>query len=311
MILLRILSKFAPVASPRSLACTLRSFAELRPQSSCIYRRTNASHAMSESHSTAKIKNPATSVQPVVLLLPWLGATKAAVEKYENLYAGYGFDTIVHHASLKDFLWPKSGLQSSLIFLRELEQKLASNNNNPTQKVIVHSFSIGCYFYSLMLLQLECHPDLQKTILSNISAQVMDSPVVGTLYQMAIGVGKMLSQNSSYLAAIYKHLCLAYFALTKRHTVKYYNKTIEAIKFRQPKVPSLMMSSKNDPMLIPEALEDFYQSWSKCQPVSLKMWEESGHSQHLRYHPDEYVSLIEDLLSKSLDPNQIRLRPKL
>nr|XP_039252597.1 uncharacterized protein LOC120329870 [Styela clava] len=251
------------------------------------------------------------TTSPLVVIMPWLGATNAGINKYKNLYSKFGFETLIHYASLKDFLWPKSGLQSSMMFLRKLENILTLGNEKTNRNIIVHSFSIGCYFYSLMLMQMESHPVLQNKILHNISVQIMDSPVVGTLNQMAIGVGNMMSQNSASLASIYKHICMCYFALTKQHTVKYYNEAIEIIKFRAPKVPSLMMSSKKDPMLIPEAFEEFYQSWSKHQPVVYKMWDDSGHAQHLKYHPEEYLKLIENLLVMSLEPGFLHIKSKL
>lgn len=242
--------------------------------------------------------------KPLVLMLPWLGATPKAVSKYVVLYKDMGCDVMVNHSNISDFLWPRKGLKHSHKFLTNVVKQLAIQN----QPVIIHSMSIGCYFYSLMLLHFENEPEKFGVISRSIKAQILDSPVVGTLSQMAIGVSKMTTSTAvtNYLSYI---MIIAYFAISKPYTVKYYDQCIEVIKDRPPIVPSLMITSKLDPMALEETFKEFVDSWRKRGlDVDEKILEDSKHIKHFRNYPKQYKQLVENLLQQSV---KFDLRSKL
>lgn len=181
------------------------------------------------------------SQAPVVILLPWLGASKGGLNKYRQFYAKFGYDVVVKKAEMKDFLWPKTGQISSYNFMEKI------SNNFSQRKILIHSFSIGCYFFSLMTLHINNDATFQK-IQDNVIGQIIDSPVIGSLNEMAFGVSKMTT-NNKLVQAFLRQSCMAYFAATKPFTVKLYNECIDEITSRPLKVPSLFLSDLTDPML--------------------------------------------------------------
>nr|CAB3263002.1 uncharacterized protein LOC100186401 [Phallusia mammillata] len=234
--------------------------------------------------------------RPLVVLLPWLGATPRATEKYINLYNKLNCDVVSRKSTVKDFLWPIYGLKESQKFLHKVQKEMHSDDT----PIFIHSMSIGSYFYALMLMCLEKEPQVFTQVSSNICCQVIDSPVVGTLNQMAFGVAQMITK-SKIMHKILQSLIQAYFATTKPYTVKYYEQSIDAIQNRSPKVPAVFMSSLSDPMMVSHALKDFENAWvSRGIEVTVKMWENSEHAQHLRNHPDEYENVIQSLVNKAL-----------
>lgn len=197
----------------------------------------------------------------IVLILPWLNAPKTAIKKYEEMYARQGLQSLTYQANLKEFIFPKAGLKRSLVMLNHLLEILTKNTEKQT-KIVVHSSSVGCYFYALMLWQMKRNPDIYEIVKNAISAQVCDSPVIGTLNEMAYGVGKMLSPKSDLISRFYQNLCMLYFSQAKS-TVSLYDELIFTFKHDSPSVPSFICSAENDPMKIPQVSLTF--SVSKCE----------------------------------------------
>ena len=241
--------------------------------------------------------------KPVVLIFPWLGATENAVSKYVKLYQDLllDCDIVVKEVQLFDFLWPSSGIRNCKNFLVKLETEMFSCD----RPVIIHSMSVGCYFYAIMLFVLKHNPKEFSKIRKNIAAQIVDSPVTGSLNEMASGVST--SSTSSKLGQnLLKHITLLYFASTKFCTVKLYNKFIDILTYQCFIVPSLVMSSLDDPLSLSQTYHNFVGAWSNRNAnVTSKFWETSVHAQHFRYHKDEYVSLLRHVLDQALHNNSI------
>ena len=82
-----------------------------------------------------------------------------------------------------------------------------------------------------------------------ISAQIFDSPVVGSTSEMATGVATMITENP-ITSSVFKCTCLLYFAMTSNQTVSYYDTMIDEVKFHAPLVPTLLLTSTGDPMSV-------------------------------------------------------------
>ena len=244
-----------------------------------------------------------TTPAPVILMFPWLGSTQSAISKYNEVYEAIlpNVVFIVKEVGVMDFLWPSSGLKTCKNFLLEIENKILTVD----RPVIIHSMSIGCYFYSLMLLVLKSHPHQFHKIRRNLTAQVVDSPVIGTLHEMATGVSTSISSNR-IVQRICKLLTLSYFSVTKFATTKIYDKVIDNLKYDPPYIPSLIFSSVNDPLAVPLAFNDFVDGWKRLPfDVVSKVFSDSAHAQHLLYHRETYCKLLNTLLFASLNQNQV------
>lgn len=249
--------------------------------------------ASNDGQSSVKTKAPNEDKKPLVLLFPFLGAPSAVVQKYASMYENNGCNVLSFPIELKEFLWPKSGLKNSHLLLDKLEKRVAVSN----EQIIVHSMSIGCYFYALMMCNMNENPDKFANIRSNIVGQVVDSPVVGTLNEMAIGVSKMVTSAATARSLFYS-LCRFYFMVTKPYTVNYFNKAIEVFKNHSPIAPSVILKADHDEMALPEAFHDLVECWSaKNDNVTFKILNNSYHIGLFKTHPEEYQSMVKELVA--------------
>lgn len=233
----------------------------------------------------------------LVVILTWLGATPSAVGKYKQLYSDEEYDFVEYYPIVKDFLWPRYGLSSASNTLGDLEAILAKGEHS---SVVIHAFSIGCYYYALMLYQMRTCKQKFFRVQSMICAQVMDSPVIGSTSEMTHGVAKMITRRPALKAAV-KCLCQLYLALTKSQTVHYYDIVFAEIKFKSLPVPSLILTSYGDPMIVIEATIDVRNQWKKRHPTTVQIWQDSSHVEHLRFHRAHYKSLLAEILKDSLN----------
>ena len=230
--------------------------------------------------------------KPLVLLFPWLGAPKDSISKYVNIYNAAGCDVIIKTASVIDFLWPNCGINNCKKFLEE--NKIASLSVD--RLVIIHSMSVGCYFYSILLHLMQTNKSYYFDLLQNIKGQVFDSPVIGSLNEMATGVSTTTT-NNKIAGLILKNLTLTYFCLSRPFTITIYDKLINITKHELPCVPSLLMSSIGDPLSSLNAFNNLVNCWKDRNiPFVSKMWNKSVHAQHLKYHPILYQSLVNNFI---------------
>ena len=235
------------------------------------------------------------SLQPLVIFLPFLGASNKAISKYVKLYENYGCSVITHKPSLIDFLWPRTGLKNSTNFLTQIQ-----TNHKVGQPVVIHSMSIGCYFYGLMLMNINKEPERYKELKFSFRGVVCDSPVVGRLREMATGIS-MSTFDSKIMQKLLESLSLSYFAVTRPFTVQYYEGAIDAFHYKPLPVPSVLYMAEGDPMALPAEFQKLVANWkSSGLDVSHKVWANAQHAGILRAYPDKYKTCIYDFLDKVL-----------
>ena len=69
----------------------------------------------------------------------------------------------------------------------KIEEILCKAENNH-KIVICHSMSVGCYFYSLIMINALKNPLTFNKFIRNINGQIIESPVLGSLNEMALSV---------------------------------------------------------------------------------------------------------------------------
>ena len=246
-------------------------------------------------HLNGKMGCSVEQSKPLVLLFPFLGASTNVIKKYASIYEKNGCNVLSFPIQLKEFLWPKLGLKNSYLLLTNLERRISASN----EQIIVHSMSIGCYFYALMMCVMKENPQKFSKIRSNICGQIVDSPVVGTLNEMAIGVSKMVTSADAARSLFYG-LCQFYFMFSKPYTVDYFNESIEVFKHNSPTAPSLLLKADKDEMALPEAFQDLVEAWCiRNDDVTFKVFENSYHIGILKTHPEEYHDLIKKVVDKA------------
>ncbi|XP_066541849.1 transmembrane protein 53 isoform X2 [Hoplias malabaricus] len=227
--------------------------------------------------------------KPLLLMLPWLGSRPQNQAKYFDIYLRTGFDVLVVETEVKLFLWPRWGLEYGSKLLELLESEEFSQ-----RPLLVHAFSIGGYTFSHLLVHISRETHRFQGLMSRIKGQIYDSLVVGSLEHMAIGVSQNVFPR---IEGIVKHASLLYFRIFKRQTVNYFNMAIDAFLNTPVSAPALFFFCQNDVLCDPDALEEVLEHWRK-QGITLtsKKWEKSIHAGHLRAHPQEYLSILENFL---------------
>ncbi|XP_016523633.1 uncharacterized protein LOC103133765 isoform X3 [Poecilia formosa] len=231
--------------------------------------------------------------KPLMLMLPWLGSRSQAVTKYCEIYFRTGFDVLVVESEVKDFLWPRWGLERGKTLLELLQSEPLV-----TRPLLIHAFSIGGYTFAQLLVHISQDKQLYQAVINRIKGQVYDSLVVGSLEHMATGLGKTLYPRWESLIV---QSSMLYFRIFKHQTVDYFNASIDVFYNTPVKAPALIFFCENDPLSDAPSVEKLVEYWqNRGMDVTAKKWEVSTHAGHLRRHPQEYLSTLNTFLHSLL-----------
>ncbi|PWA14311.1 uncharacterized protein si:dkey-5i3.5 isoform X2 [Gambusia affinis] len=227
--------------------------------------------------------------KPLMLMLPWLGSRPQAVTKYCEIYFRTGFDVLVVESEVKDFLWPRWGLDRGKTLL-----ELLQSERFMSRPLLIHAFSIGGYTFAQLLVRISQDKQQYQAVTNRIKGQVYDSLVVGSLEHMATGLAKTLYPRWERLI---KQASMLYFCIFKRQTVDYFNTGIDAFYNTPVKAPALIFFCENDLLSHAPSVEKLVDYWqNRGMDVTTKKWEVSTHAGHLRRHPQEYLSTLNAFL---------------
>ncbi|KAJ3596568.1 hypothetical protein NHX12_002973 [Muraenolepis orangiensis] len=228
--------------------------------------------------------------KPLLLMLPWLGSSPRATDKYCEIYFRSGFDVLMVQSNVTDFLWPRWGRENGERLL-----ELLHSERFASRPLLVHAFSIGCYTFSQMLVHVAHNPQRYQAFTGRVKGHVYDSAVVGSIEKMAEGLGKTVFPR---MAGVVKQGSLLYFSAFKRHTVDHFNATIDVFR-NTPLVgaPVLFFFCENDPLSDHLAVEELLALWrQRGLDVVGKCWAESTHAGHIKRHPREYRVTLDNFL---------------
>ena len=245
-----------------------------------------------------KLNGPEGASKPLVLFFEWLRAPTAAVDKYCNLYHSRGMDVLTVQGNLGPFLMPKKAAVASRALLDYI---ISSEATKQRPFLLVHSFSIGAYLYSVFLMEIERNMEKYEVVSNSIRGQVFDSIVIGSLDHMGEAIA--IASNANKLVSWTIRTGMAsYFAINRSTVVPFYEKAISAFKNNFIKGPVLMFYSLNDPMADPASMEAVISKWNTDPQFKLwyKCWNNSSHAEHLRLHSDDYISSLNRFLNRHI-----------
>ncbi|XP_051952821.1 transmembrane protein 53-like isoform X2 [Xyrauchen texanus] len=239
--------------------------------------------------------------KPVLLLMPWLGSKPHAIAKYCEIYFRTGFDVLVVESEISQFLWPRWGLEYGGHVLELLESERFSQ-----RPLLVHAFSIGGYTFCQVLIHVAKDTQRYQGLTNRIRGQIYDSLVIGSLEHMAVGLGKTMFPR---LEGLVRRASLLYFRAFEHQTVDYFNTGINVFRNTPLMAPALFFFSENDALCDYQSLENVVDFWrNRGIIVESKKWKKSIHAGHLRTHPQEYLSTLENFV-QSL--NMVPLKAKM
>ncbi|XP_023652659.1 transmembrane protein 53 isoform X2 [Paramormyrops kingsleyae] len=217
---------------------------------------------------------PQGGARPLLLLLPWLGSQPRGLAKYCDIYLRSGFDVLIVESRVSQFLWPKWGLDYGMKVLEVLQ-----SDRNPQQ---------------------------YDGLIRRLRGQVYDSLVMGSLDRMAVGLGRSLLPQGENLV---RAASMLYFRAFKRDTVDYFNMNIDIFWHHPIQAPALFFSCENDPMCDHLKMKEMIEDWQKRgMRVDCKAWKDSTHAGHLRDHPQQYLSTLQEFIqSLSMVPLKAKM----
>ncbi|XP_048024211.1 transmembrane protein 53 isoform X2 [Megalobrama amblycephala] len=239
--------------------------------------------------------------KPILLLLPWLGSRPQAIAKYCEIYFSTGFDVLVVESEVSQFLWPRWGLEYGGRLLELLESERFSQ-----RPLLVHALSIGGYTFSQVLVHVAKDTQRYQGLTNRIRGHIYDSLVMGSLEHMATGLGKTMFPR---MEGLVRTASLLYFRVFKHQTVDYFNQAISIFWNTPVNAPALFFFSENDALCDYKSMEKMVEFWrNRGLSVESKKWKESLHAGHLRIHPQEYLSTLENFV---LSLNMVPLKAKM
>lgn len=207
--------------------------------------------------------------------------------KYRDLYLERGLDILSVESTVWHFLWPRWGLEYGAEVLELLDDPRFKG-----RPLLVHTFSIGGYTFTQLLSQMVREPHKYPGLAQRVVGHVYDSLVVGSLEHMATGLGKTLFPRMEPLV---RYTALLYFWLFKSQTVHYYDNSVQVFYNSPVTAPALFFFCENDALCDPVAMEAVLDFWRKRGvAVENRKWKESVHAAHLRCHPEDYLSTLEN-----------------
>ncbi|GFR78912.1 transmembrane protein 53 [Elysia marginata] len=247
----------------------------------------------------------------LVLLITWLGAKERHILKYSDLYTKQGLDVLVVKSKAKDFIWPRNSIALAEQIYTVLETEMQDYDH-----IISHTMSVGSFNWTVLRMHMK-EKEHADRICSKFRGQILDSVVAGVgkggvldetpakgqqeihaLDRMVHGivVAKKLNPVMQRMTEL---VCKAYFFMTKKRTVKFYEDALKFFREEPLKVPTLFLSSRDDPMCDSFVLEKLVDIWrEKNVYVSIHVWDSSPHAQHYIHHKNAYESLHEDLFKE-------------
>lgn len=233
----------------------------------------------------------------LVLLFGFYAASERSIQSYCDIYHKHGYDVMYIRSQLKQFAWPINSRGLAIVLLEHLKKVSLDYKS-----IVVHGMSMGAYNFAIVTGELYEKPDLYKPIHDKIVAVIYDSMTIGTLKNMAVGVGLGASRNP-VIQKVIPWTMRAYFAVTYPWTVRVFNLYIDQFKQKPLQIPTLIFYSKNDPMSEYQVLFDLIQEWRSRFSFHLtdKCWEKSRHAGHLQVHREEYLALINQFLASVPD----------
>ncbi|KAF2075237.1 hypothetical protein CYY_003455 [Polysphondylium violaceum] len=231
--------------------------------------------------------------RPLCITLGWMGSTPKLVSKYTDIWSNRGFYTMFSCAKVFETL----SIYTLAYKAREmLDQVNEFFKQHPKcDSIVFHLFSNGGAFLYVHYLELIENNVEYKHLFSKIKGVVMDSLPTWTNHQILTGCYTLSKPLGSTLSSYF------YLPATIPLWLPFY-----AFKFRKlmtcPKnqfVHSILYS-KDDLLIPPHQVEAFLEqlktNLKRDELIHTKCWDQSGHVNHLRSHPKEYVEKMNEFI---------------
>jgi len=255
------------------------------------------------SFKSAQLSHLAQERRPLVLLYGWLGAKPAHLQKFGYFYECKGFDVLYVQITPMQVVRP--GRAQSVI---TMVTDFITEESRKNQPILFHGFSVGGYVYGETMFKFKSDPAKFSNMKDRVKGQVFDSIV--QLPGIPTGVSNAVTMDPILNKTI-KFSLETYLRLFEKSVMQYFRRASVEFHENPLRIPSLMFYSTNDVTVTAESLENASRGWRKRGvPVTERCWDDSPHVQHFRYHPVEYIHMLNQFLTSIKLQSEIENTPR-
>ena len=228
--------------------------------------------------------------KPTVVFLPWIKARPKDYEKFCSIYTSRGFDVIVVNYTAYDLIKPSTG---GHVIAKKVVKFLKANDYY--DKIVIKGISGGAYIWGECLTILD---DTNQTeeLSKRIKCQIWDSvPKSETVPQ---GLANVLFPENQFMKKITGKVMRYLMHTFYSDTFEYYRRPTHYYMFKSIKAPTLVFSSITDGLATEADVREMVENWKQQLDVTLKLFDNSPHTQHYRKNSKEYLQCIDDHLKK-------------
>jgi pimeloyl-ACP methyl ester carboxylesterase len=265
--------------------------------------------------------------KPLVLLLGWLGSQSQHLNKYAEVYQDAGANVEIMQPTMFQTAVPSAAHRGALKYFDTLATKPDCHGNGPVMVqcmsnagwlmfgTILHLTSLASAAAkqqdqsTLLTRHLESALAFKSTILDNrLRGIVIDSapsyatPPIWARGSVSAALGKSaetVGDDLPSIVATVQRLAERYLALPS--ISRHLRETRAAWGQISPRVPQLYLYSTADALIPAQQVENFIDMQRlHGAEVSHHCWNDSGHCEHLRVHPEQYTRIIHSFLERCL-----------
>lgn len=239
------------------------------------------------------------STSPVVALLGWNSAQDKHLAKYSEIFEQKGFDTVRIPANPFNTFMRLNRVKEISMALLDILVEMKSQQNRP---FILYSFSMGGFNVFYFLNQAISTPGQWHFSSIQVMGCIFDScphfPGMHSLKGVQSTILEVIP-NPLIKIPVWVGLAVAF------PPVWLFNRDIKQLIPRTISsplgCPELFLFCKTDPLVPDKDVWVFIEAHkNKNIKVFSKCWEISGHVQHYKNYPDEYLKLVNDFIDYCL-----------
>ena len=263
------------------------------------------------------------STRPLVLLLGWLGAQERYLAKYAKVYEDFGAQTVTMQPTLLQTALPSAANTAAARFCHDVLESPAGHGSGPVLVQCMSNagwLSFGAMLHLINLAvsnqqlpnglahQTNSLLNFKTRVLDRLSAVIVDSaPSHATPDIWARGSVSAAFNKPAYGIEIEypTSIQIAYKAAERYLALPSISRHLREIRAAwshlPPTVPQLYLYSSAD-VLVPSPHVEGFMTQQAYRGVSVAhhCWDDSGHCEHLSYHPEQYRRIVHSFMERSL-----------
>ena len=231
------------------------------------------------------------STSPIVALLGWNSAQDKHLEKYSEIFEQKGFDTVRLPANPFNTFLRLSQVKKISMELLDIMVEMKSGQNRP---FILYSFSMGGFNMYFFIKQAICTPGQKHFNSIHVMGCIFDSCPHFPGWHSLKGIqSTILETIPNPLVKVPVWLGLAVVCPPVFLFGSYIKQLIPGSINSPLSCPELFLYCKTDPLVPHKDVNIFIDAHkNKNIPMFSKCWEVSGHVQHYKNYPEEYLKEV-------------------